>query len=151
MMSARTVLCTTGVLVVCAGWLAGCSKAPSTAIGNKQFVGTWVGMQVAVGLGGEAPKFRHELTLNGDGTFKLEVVGTDGKPLAPAQNCEGKWKLKDGRELRFETTTNNLTGDHKDETPYATISMKTKGAGVEADTLEVRFDNGTKFIFQRKS
>lgn len=155
MMSARRILWVPGILLVAAA-LGGCGKSKSDAISQKQFLGTWVQdfskSRGVIVEGGH--KARHELTINGDGTFKIVMTDLEGKPLDPPQFAEGRWDLKNdpgskGQMIAFETTVRNLKEPYDKDSPYRAFGLALQAKGATRDELEVMTEASIRMSYMR--
>jgi hypothetical protein len=151
----RTLLGTAVVLLLAAG-LSGCQKKSPTGLADKSFVGTWIedtssvqsaGVSGLTVRKGEATE-RRELVINSDNTYKMTICKPDGKPLDPAQDTAGTWRVKNA-EVFFDTSTKNLSDKFADDTPLGLVRLPGKGDASGKESLEIKTEGGKRIKFIR--
>lgn len=120
------------LLAVAAGGLVGCGGGGGVApskIDVKACLGTWI--EVRENTGGENnPRMRvikpltddlRRLTINEDGTYTMELLTPDGKPIEGAV-IKGKW-TNDERTMEFSATSNEFPSDLETLEPSLTSGV----------------------------
>lgn len=119
-MKTRAVFSSTllaAILLLASGCGGGGGGGGGSQAGPEQFHGTWIEVRTAGGTGRLAPakpksSNLRELTINSDGTYKLEVVTPEGRPLSKPETVTGRWQFRD-RTLSFSVESDTLAERHK--------------------------------------
>lgn len=124
-------------------FLSGCggggSGQSAPSIKPEQFHGTWIEVRKQGGTGRFAPAppkspNLRQLTISADGSFKLEVVSPEGKPLGKPETASGRWELK--QSLTFNTSENKLSDKLKGWNPTEVMNIgKTDDGGMLLNVL----------------
>ncbi len=103
------------VLLATTTSLVGCGRAKPAPLKSDQFLGTWIELPDALPKSNRvatpkraSPKMR-KITLNADGTFKMELADNNGN-VSETKNITGQWKLEESVLIFDEAQIKNGLG-----------------------------------------